>query len=352
LKEEILPSTLRKLFDQLAEGILVIDSRCRILYSNPRSWQVIGCGQEALDHKNIGSIFKQLELLVDDKQLLHFTIEKYVQQSKQITDAKVVYETTHSTSGSFALSLFPLNFENQQDTLWIVSLLDISELVKAKLHQTRFVRVIGHELKHPLSSLKAYLYMIRKKMSNVSEKTQEYLEKAETQIDLLTAMLNDLTDLSKISLQQFDVDPTKQLIEPIINQILADFYHLYEDRVIKLKMDEQVKAKVDSIRFRQVLVNIVTNAIRHSDTTSPITIKVVNKDGFVVITVSDKGQGISSEDIPHVFDPYYRTKEGYQHKGLGLGLYIAREIMKRHGGDISIQSTRGKGTVVTLRFPN
>ncbi len=347
------PSSLHELFNNLIEGILILNNDGIVEYSNSNSHRVFACPPKDLIGKHIDSTFKQLSLVIEDKHALVFSLTDYIKKGKELINASVIYETTCETSGSLVISFFPLNMGGESKGNWILSFVDDSEVVRAKIHQTKFVKIIGHELKHPLSSLKAYLYMIKKKLSGVSEKTNEYVTKAEEQIDVLTAMLNDLTDITKISLQQFDVQPQLQLIQPVITQVLADFYTRYPEHEIEFVIDDpKLKMSIDLIRFQQVLSNILSNAVRYSDPHSTITVAVGKSEGGVKVTITDKGEGISSEDIDHVLDSYYRTRQGYQHKGLGLGLPIAKEIVRRHGGEITINSKRGKGTTVELNFPS
>jgi signal transduction histidine kinase len=346
VKKEITPS-LYKLFDNLIEGVMILDGEGQIVYHNPRACQILRCNDQPVRGKKIDEVFEQLALIDETKQQLTITILGYLKEGAEIKDATMTYKTIYGTSGNLALSFFI--FDDQP--LWVVSFLDITEALRDKLHRTRFVRAIGHELKHPLSSLKAYIYMIRKRLVNAEPNTQRYLQQADEQIDVLTAMLNDLTDVSKISLQEFEVEAESQIIEPLLKKIVEDFQVANpQQKIVFHDLNGKTMVKLDSIRFRQVLNNILSNAVRYSDVDKSVVVSLKDQGDRLAVAVKDQGEGIDANDLERIFDPYFRTKKGYQHKGLGLGLYIVKEAMRRQGGSIEVASKKGKGTTITLFF--
>jgi signal transduction histidine kinase len=332
---------------------MILNQSGKIVYHNPRSFQILRCTGHQVKGRLIDEIFEELALIDESKSQLPITIHSYLKKNTEIKNGTVFFKTMYDMSGNLAVSFFPLDSTMpKSEQLWLLSFFDITETLRDKLHRTRFVRAIGHELKHPLSSLKAYIYMIRKRLADVPPKTAEYLQQADEQIDILTAMLNDLTDVSKISLQEFEVKKEPQQLQALVHNIVTDFQVAYPDRKVTMKLGKTAtKVQLDPIRFRQVLNNVLSNAVRYSDPNAPVLISVKGLVHEAVVSVQDQGEGINTEDIERIFDPYFRTKKGYQHKGLGLGLYIAREIMRRHDGDIVVKSKKGRGTTVSLHFP-
>lgn len=140
----------------------------------------------------------------------------------------------------------------------------------------------------------------------------------------------------------------------LIHELKKTFFTILNKKSIRLEtfIDDKVKCFVgDREKLKQLLLNLVSNAINYSDEASKIDINIRQEGNHLLIKVSDTGWGIPDEDIPHMTKKFYRGKHGLKTKGTGLGLALCKEITKIHGGDISIISRLGKGTTVTVDLP-
>lgn len=213
-----------------------------------------------------------------------------------------------------------------------------------------FISAASHELKTPLTSLKVYLQIIGKKSSGSDEKTPSYIARMGTQIDKLTRLIYDLLDVSKIQVgklpinkEPFDFD--ELLVEIVDNLQMTSNTHRI---IIDGKGGRLVLGDRD--RIGQVVINLLTNAIKYSPEADHVMVHVLKNKRKVIVTVEDFGIGIDKKHLRKIFDRFYQVR-GSDEKtfpGLGMGLYISYEIIRRHGSWLEVQSNEGKGS--TFRF--
>jgi signal transduction histidine kinase len=169
----------------------------------------------------------------------------------------------------------------------------------------------------------------------------------------MTALINDLLDISKIEAGHLTLEPKEETLDPIVHDVLMTVQALAEAKA--LQIDEKVSCKnlkvvCDRERVAQVFSNILSNAIKFTPTGGKVTIECDNRDGFVVIAISDTGPGIPHNELPYVFDRFWQAKRAKK-AGAGLGLSIAKAIVQAHGGDVSVVSQPGVGTTFYFTLP-
>ena len=216
-----------------------------------------------------------------------------------------------------------------------------------------FVSTISHELRTPLTSLRLHLHLLLTgKHGSLNEKQHETVQTLEKESVRLSNLINDVLEMSryqkgkeKLTLKTIDL---RQLVQSCI------YSHLVEGKNIVLlnTVPADIAVRADPDKFKQVLINLFTNAAKHTDSGS-IRFDGQQRDGNTQISISDTGSGISAEALPYIFDKFYQA-EGHltrQTGGVGLGLAIVKNIVQLHGGEITVTSTVGKGTVFTIMLP-
>lgn len=223
----------------------------------------------------------------------------------------------------------------------------VSELSKKK---DEFIALATHELKTPLTSLSGYLQLVRNRLED-DPLNQSFVEKSLHQVKKLSALVNDLFDVAKIQAGKMLFEFNEINITEIAAELVEMLQHSTAHQ-IKLHASVPVLLKADQLRIEQVLANFITNAIKYSPEQSEIGITIVDTDQEVFVSVKDDGIGINQENLKHIFSQFYRAK-GVDRKvsGLGLGLYISKEIIERHGGRVSVESEEGKGSTFTFCLP-
>lgn len=206
---------------------------------------------------------------------------------------------------------------------------------------------ISHDLRTPLTMVKAYAEMIRDLSGDVPQKREEHLGIIIDESDRLSALVNDILDLSRIESGNALLNISEFDISEKLDNILQRYTLFKEQKGYNfiLIKDEPVIVKADEIKIEQVIYNLINNAINYSGDGREITIKQINSKKSVRIEITDKGEGIPPELLPLIFDRYYRSeKSGRDIIGTGLGLAIVKGILRHHSFPFGVQSEIGKGS--------
>ena len=212
---------------------------------------------------------------------------------------------------------------------------------------------IAHELRNPLTVMQGKLEGL---MDGVLPLDQEQVGTVYHQTLLLSRLVDDLRLLSLAQAGQLPLEKGEIDMGSLVSRVADDFRSLADDRGVSIDTKLNgggLEATVDSQRMGQVLSNLLSNAVRHTGEDTAVTIDVLRVDGVVQVAVADQGPGIGPEDLPHVFERFYRVDRSRSRGegGSGLGLAIAKEVVEAHGGSIWAESSRGEGAVFTFRVP-
>lgn len=235
------------------------------------------------------------------------------------------------------------------------------ELLLAKKEiQSRdeFLSIASHELKTPLTSMllqtQAALYNIR----NVSlahfsiEHLLKMLESVENQTTRLSKMINDLLNVSLITTGNLELETQKADLHLILKDVIEDFQEKLREKnyILTYENKEAVIGYFDKIRMEQALTNLFSNAIKYGNN-KPIEVILKKHNKMAILQVHDNGIGISKEQEKKIFELFKRAVDNRNYKGLGVGLYITRQIVEAHKGTISVTSKNGEGTTFTTTLP-
>jgi len=246
-------------------------------------------------------------------------------------------------------------FPDKHGSLGYTIIEDITEQQLLKLHKEEFISVASHELKTPITSLKANLQLMSRLLTGETppkEKIVEMARNAEKHVLKLSYLVNDLLSSTKIDQGHLSLDKSSfilaELVEDCCSHIrLEGKYH------INYTGDPAFVLFADRHKLDQVLVNLVNNAVKYAAGSFEIVIDAKYSDGITRVSVSDFGQGIAPENLVHLFDRYFRlSNDKNKTSGLGLGLYISAEIIRLHGGEMGVESEIAKGTTFWFTIPD
>ncbi|NPV70139.1 MAG: transporter substrate-binding domain-containing protein [Firmicutes bacterium] len=202
---------------------------------------------------------------------------------------------------------------------------------------------IAHEIRNPLTAIKAFLEMLPAKYDNESYRA-EVTRHVPAEIDRLNRIISDLLEYSR---------PRRPVEEDVeVRQIIDDILVLFKSRtdgagvLVSVDVQPTLRVRADKGQLKQIMINLMLNAVEATEGGGRVAVSGAAVDNRGVIAVEDNGPGISEKDLGRVFDPFFTTKE----KGSGLGLWIAYELTKENGGDIELRSAEGAGTTVTVRL--
>jgi signal transduction histidine kinase len=231
------------------------------------------------------------------------------------------------------------------------------ELIQANAAKDKFLGMVSHELRTPLTSLKMRTQHLRRQRERTGsdDVVSLGLEDMERSISRLEVLINDLLDASLIETNMFVLHRKRCDLVELCRHLIEEYT---AGKVPSLRFEapgKPIEAEVDPDRISQVILNLLTNAHKHSPKGYPITVTLQQAGFEAIILVRDMGAGISDDALPHIFEQYYQAPDVEEQTGsptgLGLGLYISRKLVERHAGRIDVQSVPGEGSVFSVILP-
>lgn len=233
---------------------------------------------------------------------------------------------------------------------------DVSALRELADAKDRFLRVASHELRSPLTGLRATTSLLELDPTAIEDPTRRavMLQRIKRQVDRLVVLVEQLLDSARLNAAEVPIQRVRaDLVEVAREAIAQSAVGVPPGRVELAAESPVVEGDFDPPRIEQVLSNLVANALRYSAPDTPVLVKVSSAEQRVTVEVSDRGIGIPADQIDKVFSPFFRASNAAaQHRGgLGLGLHIAADLVRRHGGKLTVVSTVGEGSTFTVELP-
>jgi signal transduction histidine kinase len=226
----------------------------------------------------------------------------------------------------------------------------LESIERASREKDAFLSIASHELKTPLTVLKAQVQILRRRLGG---EHSERLENASRQVDRVTRLVNQLLDASQLGLEQLPLQRSRLDLGELVRRVAEGLVSASPLHTLELDAPPVV-GEFDELRLEQVMHNLVSNALKYSPTGGPIQVWTrVLPDGEAEVVVADRGIGLRVEDEEQLFERFERgdRRELAGISGIGVGLYVSREIIRRHGGHISLRPREGGGAVATVRLP-
>ncbi|HTN21248.1 MAG TPA: PAS domain S-box protein [Pelobium sp.] len=225
------------------------------------------------------------------------------------------------------------------------------EVKSLSAKKDEFIALASHELKTPLTSIKGYLQLLSK--GNHSETEQRFLKKSLTQLDKLNTLIDDMLDMSRIQAGKLSFQMETFDLKELLLDVIDEFSHTNTThKIIKELPTGPVLVEADTQRLEQALINLIGNAVKYSPKKENILVSLKTEDGKVTFSVKDYGIGLTHEQRQLLFSRFYRAEGTGNISGLGLGLYLTKQIITRHGGDIYVNSEFGKGSEFSFSLPS
>lgn len=230
---------------------------------------------------------------------------------------------------------------------------EIIEQKQIEKQKDEFISIASHELKTPLTTIKSFTEILKMQFGK-EQKALHYLEKMDKEIDRLTGLVNELLDVSKIQSGGLTLNRERVDLIEFINEVVEDIQPTStQHKIIFKKKSSLGKILMDKHRIYQVLINLISNAIKYSPKSNKVIISVDKTPYEAIFSVKDFGIGITKRDKKKIFDAFFQanTTIRQSYSGLGLGLHISKEIISRHGGKISVYSKKGIGSLFKFSIP-
>ncbi len=330
--------------------VTIIDKKGFIIYQSPNIKKILG--YEA--GFRIGGDFIHSSIVhPDDTIIKDQLLKKTFKYPNQNFTEEV--RVRHKNGSWLWMQTIYNNQLNNPDVRGVVVISqDINERKLLELQKNEFLSIASHELKTPLTSIRAYGQLLIKRHRAEEKKEQDlkFLNNIVSQTDKLTGLIDDLLDVSKLQEGKFSVQYDSFQMKTLVKKLIEDFTYMSDQHTIILKKSTVAFVKGDESRIAQVLMNLLTNSIKHSPSSTQIEIAIEKKGKFVVTSVKDFGEGIPADKQKFVFDRFFRIDDvRTRPTSTGLGLYIASEIIKLHEGKIWLESKKGKGATFYFSLP-
>ncbi|PYG87177.1 two-component system sensor histidine kinase VicK [Ruminiclostridium sufflavum DSM 19573] len=329
------------ILNYMADGVLAYNLKGIAIHVNPAASKLLG---EDIEGKSFGEFAEDVGLDIKLENIVYFE-ESTVRESDTIINdmyVKVYFAVFTDT--------------NKKPEGVIVVLHDVTEQQKLDCMRREFVANVSHELRTPITSIKSYTETLLDGAVEDHETTEHFLNVINAEADRMTRLVKDLLQLSRLDNQQMSWKIEKVAINDMVKDIVGRMQLQAVQK--KQKLESYVIGDIPSInadkdRLEQVVVNIISNALKYTPDDGIITVYVGKLINDIYIKVADTGIGIPKESLQLVFDRFYRVDKARSRDlgGTGLGLSIAKEIVEAQGGTITIASEVGKGTEVTVRLP-
>ena len=331
-------ASFQYLLSLIEDGIFVLDEHHEIQYMNDAAARIFGFNPAGDRRLSFIEVVRDYECDALLKQCINTgevqAASVKIRGKKQYLDIKVSLD---SENGNY-----------------IMIVKDLTE--KRHLEEIRrdFISNVSHEFRTPISSIK----LIAETLINGALKdpgvSQDFLSRINTEADKLMSMTNELTELSMMENRETTLDKHPLKINNLVRQVVQRLQAQSDKKGLTLSVDTGTAAPdlvIDQYRIEQVLVNLVYNAIKFTNPGGVITICVKTRDNEIMVSVSDTGIGIPREELPRVFERFYKVNKARDDEGVGLGLAISRHIITSHGGKIWAESEEGKGSTFFFTLP-
>jgi two-component system, sporulation sensor kinase E len=355
---------LETVFNSIQEGIIVTDSGGRITYLNNAACELFGLqGEDAtgkrlddrvrgLDWKSLtesgGPVSRDVEIFYPANRFINFYIVPLVIESRGDADK---IDPPSQSSGAMGIS--------GQQVGHAIILRDITESRRTERQTIESERLnaltllaagVAHEIGNPLNSLNIHLQLMERQARKLNESDRAELQES---IDIARAEVNRLDSIVSQFLRA--IRPTRPQLRPenintIVDEAVRFFAAEIKDRDIVVERELRADLptlELDRDQMKQAFYNVIKNSLEAMKRRGILRIRTDMDESHVLISFTDSGGGISAENLSHIFEPYFTTKTG----GTGIGLLIVRRIVREHGGELSIESSEGKGLTLTIRLP-
>jgi two-component system phosphate regulon sensor histidine kinase PhoR len=329
---------LATVLTNLTDGVVMTDAEEKLLLTNPAAERLFNFNKENVNGHPLIEAVHDYEIDEIVKKCLSTTHEQTAQLE---------------TNGRFIRVIaVPITTGRSYSTLVLFQ--DLTELRNLQTMRRELIGNISHDLRTPIAGIKAMVETLQDTAIDDKQVAWDFLTRINGEVDRLTQMVTELTELSHIETGKAELRRVPTNLNYLIEEVVGQMRPQAESKPVTITTDFNSNLpviKVDKDRIRQTLTNLVHNAIKFNNPGGKVTITTTFDNESAIVSMSDTGIGISKEDLPHIFERFYKADKARSQGGSGLGLAIAKHTIQAHGGNISVKSEEGKGTTITFDLP-
>ncbi len=272
-------------------------------------------------------IADEMQKLKEENPEFHFDLYQYEEMN-------VIADTTLQMSKAVKESMDRIEFE--------------------KLIRQEFFSNASHELKTPLTSIRGYIELLQNNMATDENMKREFLSRIKLEADNMTNLINDILMISRLETKEAEVVMTEVRISPLLQEVCRTLEPIAQQCQVSIRTNcKPISMNANMQQIRELFSNLITNAIKYNKPGGNVDITVTSEAKEMIITIADTGVGIAEEDIPRIFERFYRIDKGRSKRvgGTGLGLSIVKHIVNYYDGSIKVDSKLGAGSKFTIHLP-
>ncbi len=364
LHEEKIKSSI--ILNAIDDGVVLVDSQGVIQVFNPGASTITAWAADEAEGLDWRLVFKFTDAkgeIVPDNDTI---FAKALTSTQPLRDNAANLQTKNGKSIAVSLSVSPLMDSDKQQTGIVAIFSDVSVARQEESRRADFISTASHEMRTPVAAIEGYLSLaLNEKVANIDTKARDYLEKAHDSTRHLGQLFQDLLTSAKAEDGRLTSHPQVVEFGAYADKLISDLSFsaekkgLFLESALGTSSAEQGKvvrplyyALVDPDRMSEVITNLFDNAVKYTDT-GKITIGLTGNEQVVQFYIKDTGNGIPAEDIPHLFQKFYRVDNSATRTvgGTGLGLFICHKIVELYQGRIWVESEAGKGSTFFINLP-
>lgn len=325
---------LEAILESMESGVIAVDNNKKVILINPYAKNLFGIEGDIIG-ENIA------------EHIIDYDLISFIKSIHEIETKEI--KLMHPIERELRIKKAPIINYRKMPMGIVVTVLDITDIKRLENIRSQFVANVSHELKTPLTSIKGFAETLKYVEDTATR--EKFLDIIDKEAERLTSLINDILILSNIENSNKMIEDEftpSEVIEDVINMFTANVNK--KEVIINYEGNKGVVLIGDKDKFFQMMLNLVENAIKYSVSKTIIKINSYERGGYYFITVEDNGIGIPKEDLPRIFERFYRVDKSRAKGGTGLGLAIVKHIVKIFNGEIYVKSVLNEGTKFTIKL--
>jgi len=325
----------------MREGVIIVAEDTRIIASNQAAYDAFARRNGALETKRLSEVIRDLAV--------HEAFRRALEEQKS---SEINFEVLTGERRSFDVHVAPVEIEGAPNAVGIFY--DTTQIERLEKMRQEFLSNVSHELRTPLTSILAFVETLEDGAIEDRENNRRFLGVIRKNAERMHRLIDDILELSSIEAGKITVEPKQVNLSKMTEEVFMNLAGKARERKIKLKNEvaPDILVFADVNRLEQMLTNLVDNAVKFNRENGGVRISHRRSETHDFVSVEDMGEGISGEHLARIFERFYRTDKARSREigGTGLGLAIVKHLARLHGGEVSVASTVGKGSVFTIEL--
>lgn len=345
---------LQSILAQLPVGILIADMNLEVVYTNKQIEKILGLKiptgyKIGIDKPLVNGTWNDKPVTLNDSPIVHT-----IKTGKPITGREFAITRKDNKRAFIQISSSLITNIRGGNIAGVSIITDITKNKELDMRKDDFINMASHELKTPMTSLKLYVSILKKMQKDISNiKIGTIVKNIEHQAGRLERLVADLLDVSRLQTGKLIFTKQKFDLNKLIRETVDTAQSTTSNHEIVFRKSKNVIVEADRFRIYQVISNLLTNAVKYSPKSKSISVDLKKSGDEIVVSVKDRGVGIARDEKSRIFEKLYQVKANKEKTfpGFGMGLFIAKEIVKRHKGKIWVESEPGRGSTFYFSLP-